>query len=1233
MLAALSFLLVTGTASLDRDGRANHRRDADATSLIDGLRALIPKVDAAFTVPISDWRFSSTDLHGGEQADDSQWQKVAPGFSWHGENTRVWFRTRLVVPRQIGGQSIEGRPVRLDLGVDDDGELYLGGRLKEAFHWDDCEYTLEPKAHSGDSFDIAIHGINGPGDGQLRKANLVVDVLPELRQYVMEAGFVELLQGRVSGHAHDDLVKALKESEDEIEFSDIEPSQIEPARRQLKAALARLVSVSPITKAADVYYVGHAHIDMNWLWTWPETIDVCHRTWDSAMNLMEQFPGFAFVQSQPGAYLPIQQQFPGEFQRMQEMQKRGQWDLVGGLWNESDTNLPSGEALARSFFLGQRYFKSNFGAYATTGWLPDSFGHSWQLPQLMRLAGIDSFYHMRGGNGLPYSWWESPDGSRVLKANVEPYNADVNVGQLAEPWPENARDGLSQSLVVFGVGDHGGGPTREELLTLQRFESDPVLPRVHMTSADAYFKQLAAQPAAAALPVVDDDLQFLNEGCYTTRADLKKALRDSENGLYTSEALSALAAEAGAPYPAADFRSWWATTAFAQFHDIACGSAIHSTYDWMLDQMRPAIQASNRQADKAMAALAANVDTRMDRRIQTPGDTAKPGQAIVVWNPLSFPRDDVVRIKLVEPVKLIHSVEDAAGHAYPAQVDSDGNLVFVARQVPGFGHAVYYPSRATPKAEALSLLQNDAGIEIENAKLALRIDKSTGSISEFKYKPTNWSVFGNARDADTLKLLGDTGDAWTFHYTGEVHDLSGPDATVQILEQGPVFDRIRVSRAFGPSHYQQDITVYAALDRVDIPTDIAWHDHAKALKVMFPIAAGHPFVRCQIPYGTIDRPNDGRECPGQKWMDLSDETPQPVTNATTLDLTGPLNSVSTGNFDTVGYGYPPDELPAPGTMDYGSRHVPFETYFHGAGAADNVSAQGQTISIPHEAHGDTLYLLASSAPTGSAGAIRFVMADGSIQAKSVEVNDWCLTSFHDNEAVKVFTNRYSANPDRNGRPKLWIVSVKLPAGEIAQIRLPVEPRMHLFAATLADAVAPTPVQGLTILNDAKYGFDVDGSLFGLTLLRSSSSPDTNPDEGEQRFTYSLYPHAGDWRAAHSEEAGLALNVPLVASVTDEHPAAKPVPTISIANIGGKGDVLAGALKRCEDGPGYILRLYEVDGQDTRIKISFDRPVQVEETDILERPIHRHALAVFGDSVTLPVGHDQIVTLRIDFKPS
>ena len=675
---------------------------ARADALTDKLAGLAAA--QVVPVPLDQWHFHQPDVAGGEAVDldDSAWPTVAPGYTWTGENTNVWFRTRYVVPETVNGIPTRGTALRLDLGMDDSGQVYVNGKFLLKFEWDAGQMTLTEHAVPGQVFLLAVRGINGPGTGGLRHARLVYDLLAPLAGYVREAQFVDGVAGQMAPPQQTQVRATLQQSEGQVDVAALQAKDYVKGGASLETARATLLTLAPITRQYDVYYVGHAHIDMNWLWTWPETVDTCRRTWDSAMHLMDLYPDFGFVQSQPGAYRAIQQQFPAEFAQMQQAQKRGQWDTVGGLYDESDTNIPSGEGLARSLFLGQRFFKTNFGQYATTGWLPDSFGHSWQLPQLMQGAGLENFYHMRCGDGVRYAWWQSPDGSRVLKANTDNYDEPITTEQLTRPWQMERSYGLKEALVVFGVGDHGGGPTREMIEQGRVFQADPLFPRVHFVTADAYFQHLRTVLGAQSLPVVDkdlqpetfrvpnlptvdSDLQYTFTGCYTTHADLKKAIRSSENNLYAGEVYSSLAAMQGRPYPVQGFTEAWKPTAFAQFHDIACGSAIHSTYDWMHAQLAPAFAFEQAQKGKALAALTAGTDTR---------GGPVGSQAVVVWNPLSFARTDAVRLTAADATRY-RQARDETGRVTPVQALDAHTLVFVAAGVPALGHRTYFLSGGT----------------------------------------------------------------------------------------------------------------------------------------------------------------------------------------------------------------------------------------------------------------------------------------------------------------------------------------------------------------------------------------------------------------------------------------------------------------------------------------------------------------------------------------------------------
>lgn len=1188
---------------------------AKADSLTNRLEQMRLQLPSQFTVPVAQWRFSQTDITNAEQPnfDDSSWQKVGPGASWEGTNW-VWFRATVTVPATVEGQAVADVPVRFEAGMNGRCILYVDGVQKDDFRGDNGRYTLTEHAQPGQTFSVALR-VKGQPHNKFHFARLYCDLLPDLERYLDEADFVTQLIDAVPSEQQTILKSALDASEGCIQFTTITPDSLASARTQLAAARAALLPVAEITGKYDVYYIGHSHIDMNWLWTWADTIDTCRRTWNSAMNLMDEFPDFRFVQSQPGAYVPIEVQYPEEFARMQRMSASGQWDIVGGLWNESDTDIPSGEGLARSFQLGQDYFKSKFGKYAVTGWLPDSFGHTWQLPQIMQLAGIKYFYHMRCGNGMELTWWESPDGSRVLKANTRSYDAKPQLEQLVVPMQNAARFNMPQSVVIFGVGDHGGGPTREQILKIQSFKDDPIFPHVHFISADDYFDQLAQQPTAATLPVVDNDLQYTFEGCYTTHADLKKALRESENNLYSAEVLSSLAAMTGEPYPVAAFDDAWKPTAFAQFHDIAAGSAIHSTYDWMHEQLAPAFQFEKEQTDKSLNALTADVNTR-----------GAGTNAIVVWNTLSFSRDDVVKVT-IPGVGQYHSVLDSNGRQFPVQVMDGNTLVFVARDVPAFGHKVYFPSANASLPDGVTVHYDGNVYSMQSPVFIIQIDKKTGAVSQFYSKKASWNVFGNALDGNALELLGDNGSAWTIRLTGEDKTLAAEGATVSVLDNGPVFARVRVSHAYGKSTYTQDLLVYGALPRLDIPTSVNWQENGQMLKIRLPVNAMHPEASAQIPFGSKERPVNGQECPGQKWMDVSQTVPTAVKHAVPLDLSSLFNASCADNFDGDGAKYPEKALPKAGVHRLGTYQVPFKLPGYRANQFDNVAASEQHIAIPANADGNTLYLLAARSKEKTGTDIGFQLADGKTTFRAFDLNNWKMNSSPENEVGVDFPYEHPRKNGMNNSPRMWIVQVPIPDGA-RELVLPNDPGFHVFAATIGPEAEAPARYGLSVLNDSKYGFDVKDGVFRLTALRSSNKPDPEPDKGMQQFTYSLYPHAGNWQAAHTDEQALGLNIPLLATMTTSHEAARAIPSISITNLAGQGDLIVSGLKRTEDGSGYILRFYEADGKDTVAKINFDQPMQVQQTDILERPTADQSIEVQRDSATLAVGHNKIVTLRL-----
>lgn len=405
-----------------------------------------------------------------------------------------------------------------------------------------------------------------------------------------------------------------------------------------------------------VHLVSHAHIDMNWLWQWPETVHICRDTFAQAIRFMDEFPEFVFNQSQASCYEAMELEAPDVFGDIRAAVAAGRWHITGGMWTEGDTNLSSGEAIARSFTLAQRYFRDKFGTIAKAGWLPDNFGHTAQLPQLMKLAGISGFYHMRcaPNKDSQLYWWEALDGTRVLAKTGVPYGAQVTPAIRSEP--AKVPGGVGEQMTVYGVGDHGGGPTRKDITTALRFAQSRLMPRVHLSTAQGYFDTV--RPKAKGVPVHHGELNFTLTGCYTSVAAIKEGNRALENALNSAEsaALSAMLAT-GATYPKAAIDRAWKTLLFNEFHDILPGSAIHESNRDSVARYSEALEQLRLSTNTCLRAIADNVNTGFD-----------DGVPVVVYNALAWTRTDVVVAEVVVTERFSYAaVVDEHGVSIPAQ--------------------------------------------------------------------------------------------------------------------------------------------------------------------------------------------------------------------------------------------------------------------------------------------------------------------------------------------------------------------------------------------------------------------------------------------------------------------------------------------------------------------------------------------------------------------------------------
>ncbi|MHB9034933.1 MAG: glycoside hydrolase family 38 N-terminal domain-containing protein, partial [Anaerolineae bacterium] len=333
-------------------------------------------------------------------------------------------------------------------------------------------------------------------------------------------------------------------------------------------------------------------------------------------------------------YHAMEEQYPEVFKRVKERINEGKWDVTANTWVEGDLNMASGEALVRHLLYTRPYIKKTLGVSPRICWEPDTFGHVGTLPQLLRQAGVDYYYHCRAGQGQSVYWWEGLDGSRVLAFN-DPlgYGGTIDANSLVAPALDAAsRYRLKHSLFVYGVGDHGGGGTARDIEHAVRLQQEPLLPKALLSDTISFFDE--ARTAATDLPVIQGELNTTFEGCYTSHGDIKKLNRRAENDLVSAEALAAAAASlTGEQYPLDQFNKAWQITLFHQFHDILCGCAIGATYREADAAMQPALAIADDIRSASIAALNALVNTG-------PGE----GQRVVVWNQLAWQREDIVRV-------------------------------------------------------------------------------------------------------------------------------------------------------------------------------------------------------------------------------------------------------------------------------------------------------------------------------------------------------------------------------------------------------------------------------------------------------------------------------------------------------------------------------------------------------------------------------------------------------------
>jgi alpha-mannosidase len=823
--------------------------------------------------------------------DDSAWTTLHPGDYWGPPRTNFALRGEFTVPADWPGDL----PAALYLPLGDAGDfshpetlVYVDGKPYATCDRHHQEILLPPGWRDGRPHKLALHGWTGVANRHGRDARLLIresqvvaiDVptrqLHALARVALEAARQLDPNHPAVPHLLNALDDAFKQLDLREPFGDAFYASAQEALRTLRAG----VQAAGAPLEVEIIAAGHAHIDVAWLWTLGQTRRKSGRTFTNVMRLMEQFPDYHFTQSQPQLYDYLRQDYPELMDAIKARVEQGRWEPIGGMWVEADCNISGPESLARQFLLGRTFFREQFGPKAESPvlWLPDVFGYAWNLPQLIKQAGLDYFFTIKIGwnkyNRLPYDsfWWQGLDGTRVLthfSTTPEEWKIDSQATYNAFPRPLTAlgswqnfqqKEFQRTLLMSYGWGDGGGGPNREMLENIREMGDFPGLPKMRYGKVIDFFRRMEEE-AGDHLPVWNGELYLeVHRGTYTTQGRNKRANRKSEFLLHDAEALAALASllDPAYVYPTATFRKAWELVCLNQFHDIIPGSSIGEVYVESLDQYGEVRRMAEMTRDEALKVIASRSN----------GD-------LLLVNTTGFARDDLA----FWPGHLEAGQRLELADGTPLQTQSTEGGTWIAAQADPFsvtpvmigdGEDTRLDThlRATP-----TLLENDyVRVELNDEGDIIRIyDRANhrevlppGAIAN------QWLTFED-RPLDY--------DAWDIDifYTDKTY-LAEPAESVTVVENGPLRATLLIKRRILNSSYIQRVSLRFNSPQIDFDTTIDWRERHTLLKAAFPVDVLTPTATYEIQWGNVQRPTHHNtswdwarfETCAQKWVDLSE---------------------------------------------------------------------------------------------------------------------------------------------------------------------------------------------------------------------------------------------------------------------------------------------------------------------------------------------------------------------------
>ncbi|MBQ7053395.1 MAG: alpha-mannosidase [Clostridia bacterium] len=811
----------------------------------DRLEHWLAVLEKEFYEPIGTIEFSgfeTPDMLSPEQALSRDFAPIAPGTPWGKKWHYLWLRGEIILPECVKGQRMV-----MDLRMGGEATVFVNGRAfgtrraewVSVPHHYICDQWLTLSAEPGERYDLLLEAYAGhdyPGEHQGACATGPVrpgDFLPESedvpRQVLRASTYgvwhetayqlwldVTTLRDLLSAGDPDSLRSAEIEEALErftllVDFEQAREARLADYARA-REAIAPVLAAHNGTTAPRMAAIGNAHLDVCWLWPYRETQRKVARTFAQQLRLMDLYPDYKFIQSQPETYKICKELYPELYERIKEKIRAGQWIADGSMWVEPDTNMTSGESLIRQLMHGKKFYKDEFGVDCQLLWLPDTFGYSATLPQILRGCGVKYlttqkiFWTYNGSDPFPYHYftWQGMDGSEVTSFLHMDYTSRTDAATSVSRWKNRVqkRD-LSAFLLPFGYGDGGGGPCRDHIEYALRQKDLQGAPRMDITAPSDFFSELAAQGAPKNRYV--GELYFqCHRGTYTSQAAIKRGNRKSELALREAE-LWAAAASGSVPYPQETLDKAWKSVLLNQFHDILPGSSIAKVYEEARALYGRILESANTVADSAREALAGG------------------SEGTTYFNSLSWPRRALVK----ENGEYGYAVLPPMG--WSSEID---------RTLP------QYPVLVCPVG---------SGAILGNGILTVELNM-LGEILGCELNGRRCI----GRRANVLRLYKDVPrkfDAWDIDsmYSMQPVDL-GYDGVLEVVEETPHRCAVKVTRHFGKSTVTQIIALEANSTRIDFITHVDWQEQHRLLKAAFPTGIHAEEAIHEIQFGYVKRP-------------------------------------------------------------------------------------------------------------------------------------------------------------------------------------------------------------------------------------------------------------------------------------------------------------------------------------------------------------------------------------------